>query len=271
MPGRSRPAQGVLNAFRHHRGGHVQSADAMRGHLDGCSTPFGITEGGMDDRRWRLGGSVACSTPFGITEGGMWSGPRFVRLARVVLNAFRHHRGGHASEQVYGYDRQVGCSTPFGITEGGMRRDDGVQGRGHGAQRLSASQRGACRSWGMSRRVILVLNAFRHHRGGHAGPDRDRVLVKCSTPFGITEGGMPEVQQDPDHAGRCSTPFGITEGGMQPGNATERNASKCSTPFGITEGGIGRIRRGRQHDRGAQRLSASQRGACDDRCRHLRV
>ena len=59
------------------------------------------------------------------------------------------------------------------------------------AQRLSASQR-----WASEIRIDLsamldVLNAFRHHRGGHF-----KVVARvwpsevCSTPFGITEVGI---------------------------------------------------------------------------------
>ncbi len=36
-----------------------------------------------------------------------------------------------------------------------------------------------------------VLNAFRHHRGGHqAGLDLPDLTRLCSTPFGITEVGI---------------------------------------------------------------------------------
>jgi len=60
---------GVLNAFRHHRGGH----------------------------RLGFGGLIRvsrCSTPFGITEVGIGAQPA-VDQQNTVLNAFRHHRGGH--------------------------------------------------------------------------------------------------------------------------------------------------------------------------------
>ena len=59
-----------------------------------------------------------CSTPFGITEVGTVDS-RDRSPSAWVLNAFRHHRGGHMS-----------------VSQG--RRADGD-----------------------------VLNAFRHHRGGH--------------------------------------------------------------------------------------------------------
>ena len=151
----------VLNAFRHHRGGHISGSTATWA-VTKCSTPFGITEGGMDGgasrrarrgaqrlsasqrgasahdratitrisaqrlsasqrgayRRTRLGRiAIRCSTPFGITEGGI-----------------REH---------VARNRPGGCSTPFGITEGGIRSRPGLPDRHTGAQRLSASQRGA--------------------------------------------------------------------------------------------------------------------------------
>jgi len=40
---------------------------------------------------------LMCSTPFGITEVGihhLWPDP----FGLTVLNAFRHHRGGHGSQ-----------------------------------------------------------------------------------------------------------------------------------------------------------------------------
>jgi len=39
-------------------------------------------------------------------------------------------------------------------------------------------------------------------------------IGKCSTPFGITEVGMPRPDQKPKSHIQCSTPFGITEVGM---------------------------------------------------------
>ncbi len=66
-----------------------------------------------------LGRDQRCSTPFGITEVGM-SHQGVGRAADVgVLNAFRHHRGGHSVIQLT-YLALTGCSTPFGITEVGI-------------------------------------------------------------------------------------------------------------------------------------------------------
>ena len=83
----------------------------------------------------------------------------------------------------------VRCSTPFGITEGGIRAtwQQPIVRKPSGAQRLSASQRGAC---GRQRDPIAP------------------VAMRCSTPFGITEGGMsdrvPVVRDSEDGAQRLS-------------------------------------------------------------------
>jgi len=204
----------VLNAFRHHRGGHSPVQGKLQ--LDiGCSTPFGITEVGISHRGQKARTSGACSTPFGITEVGMgtigagtittdcaqrlsasqrWasdythSNPRY---PAGVLNAFRHHRGGHNS-----------------LTHSKIERN-------------------------------TVLNAFRHHRGGHAGSHRSlKRWTQCSTPFGITEVGIRRTDR---RAG---------------GETWVLNA------FRHHRGGHGQI----HHEPGrsnqcAQRLSASQRWA----------
>ena len=157
----------VLNAFRHHGGGHGGETSGNPVCSSGCSTPFGITEVGIVHEPHRPGGNQMCSTPFGITEVGMrypgGDGPdrhecstpfgiTEVGIAGrrscggsllLVLNAFRHHRGGHRSDRNKGGDGTM-CSTPFGITEVGM------------ASRSS----------------------------------RDSLPRQCSTPFGITEVGI---------------------------------------------------------------------------------
>src|SRR5271157_969836 len=110
----------------------------------GCSTPFGITEVGIGtvsssttaltgsaqrlsaSQRWAwdslkvdVGHVNECSTPFGITEVGIVLHADRHPEFRHVLNAFRHHRGGHEPGQVDQLFR-VQCSTPFGITEVGI-------------------------------------------------------------------------------------------------------------------------------------------------------
>ena len=202
-PDRHRPASRVLNAFRHHRGGHE-----LHRRID--------------------------------------------HLGRAhVLNAFRHHRGRHRHRTGCAIARRIRCSTPFGITEVGMTRGGGQAAAAASAQRLSASQRSALST---SRRM------------------RSRTAA-CSTPFGITEVGIPSYDAAARRSRRwCSTPFGITEVGTrslsspsrmpvacaQRLSASQRSARalagalragqlKCSTPFGITE--VGTVRRVRDRRR----------------------
>ena len=190
----------VLNAFRHQRGGHKAFKLAPAG-AKMCSTPFGIREVGtrrnaahahldadvLNAFRHQRGGhvdnvffqiqGVLCSTPFGIREVGTGLCGRRTTDRYRVLNAFRHQRGGHptirakastnaasaqrlsASErwapERLDHDLAPGdrCSTPFGIREVGT----------------------CPKSRGTSR-PMLVLNAFRHQRGGHS-PHRKSLIV----------------------------------------------------------------------------------------------
>ena len=117
----------VLNAFRHHgcreskpsaraavspcaqrlSASRLSGDDAAEylGHVEACSTPFGITAVGRHVAASHRGGRM-CSTPFGITAVG-----------RVTK---RIHRG-----------EIIECSTPFGITAVGrplpLRRADAAQ------------------------------------------------------------------------------------------------------------------------------------------------
>jgi len=89
------------------------------------------------------------------------------------------------------------CSTPFGITEVGMMASAMNTPWIESAQRLSASQRWALVRSAHRASDSLVLNAFRHHRGGHVAciaivP----VLRRCSTPFGITEVGIQASREN---------------------------------------------------------------------------
>ena len=134
--------EGVLNAFRHHRGGHdlpwaswppeasaqrlsasqrwaYALAPASHQRSSWCSTPFGITEVGMPIAETGEDDEPLCSTPFGITEVGISHGKSNVVDTTAVLNAFRHHRGGHI-DLLVGLALAERCSTPFGITEVGM-------------------------------------------------------------------------------------------------------------------------------------------------------
>src|SRR5208337_564003 len=137
-----RPAEIVLNAFRHHRGGHgiMRRMTCVFDAL--CSTPFGITEVGIR-RRIAFDPTVTrCSTPFGITEVGIWSGLLWLAQPRSAQRLSASQRWASAAP----------------VSANGPRRS---------AQRLSASQR-----WAFA--------------------DGSKLLgsIKCSTPFGITEVGM---------------------------------------------------------------------------------
>ena len=184
-------------------------------------------------------GARMCSTPFGITEVGTWRAGVIVDPGRLVLNAFRHHRGGRHAEGRAGIHRLVR------------------------AQRLSASQRWAHQTLPHPQRQPIVLNAFRHHRGG-----RDRVCDSCLDHVLSAQrlsasqrwARVPPLASSPI-PGLCSTPFGITEVGASFVNATTVTGSACSTPFGITEVGTPAATTALSPTRSAQRLSASQRWA----------
>ena len=228
-----------------------------------CSTPFGITEGGMG-RFGSLKCSPSCAQRLSASQRGAWpamrrrsSGSRVLNAFRhhrgghksfkdalerhrLVLNAFRHHRGGHWAAGA-GRIANRGVLNAFRHHRGGHERPCCVGAGPMGcAQRLSASQRGACSGRISCTNPSTVLNAFRHHRGGHVvGLEYDENYIWSATPFGITEGGMAMSPRRICDCGWCSTPFGITEGGIMsswPGSSSWW----C-----------------------AQRLSASQRGAFD--------
>ncbi len=202
-----------------------------------CSTPFGITEVGTGRVAHGCGCDGDVLNAFRHHRGGHSRPGASPGRRTTVLNAFRHHRGGHtfAASPVVRFGP---CSTPFGITEVGTRIPRPRKPRFPCAQRLSASQRwapsglvrglrlklgaqrlSASQRWALASRgrespdsrvlnafrhhrgghppassggygLNLVLNAFRHHRGGHhLAAGASAVFVLCSTPFGITEVG----------------------------------------------------------------------------------
>ncbi len=203
----------VLNAFRHHRGGHrparpskAPESSAQRLSASqrwapddsgepydflGCSTPFGITEVGTTSAVVKLALGSLCSTPFGITEVGTCPITKLAAPVARCSTPFGITEVGTCDVQVL---RAAGfvCSTPFGITEVGTSPWPARQARRQcSAQRLSASQRWARGRVGQ--KLVGhegVLNAFRHHRGGHSSKLGLRFdFSVCSTPFGITEVG----------------------------------------------------------------------------------
>jgi len=111
-----------------------------------CSTPFGITEfrGGVTRdsvKELRCAQRLSASQSFAV-----WNASRSSRVL-FVLNAFRHHR---VSRVGWGYktDLDSPCSTPFGITEFRGSSCRKCSARTVRAQRLSASQSFAGRSFG---------------------------------------------------------------------------------------------------------------------------
>ena len=274
----------VLNAFRHHRGGHLPRGElplsrrhvlnAFRHHRGGHANPDASASRRLRaqrlsaSQRWacrcrpaRLSGCPVLNA-FRHHRGGHLPRGELPLSRRHVLNAFRHHRGGHGSIYEYTYGSTTPCSTPFGITEVGMRILMLSGSRRLRAQRLSASQRWACRCRPARLSGCPVLNAFRHHRGGHCSQNSCTLDERpCSTPFGITEVGMPCAICGIEAGSWCSTPFGITEVGIclecllslfaRVLNAFRHHRGGHS-PFGGAE----------PRSVGAQRLSASQRWAC---------
>jgi len=252
----------VLNAFRHHRGGHAASS-ALAACIN-CAQRLSASQRWAFDQRDHHGGRVhVVLNAFRHHRGGHdCSLGSHQKPGSTVLNAFRHHRGGHFANSIiatfeFGAQRLSAsqrwacaqepgevlevawCSTPFGITEVGIWCQQCHSLSIARAQRLSASQR-----WAFSRAPF--------QRRSH----------KCSTPFGITEVGIAKgLRLCRDRLG-CSTPFGITEVGMKSRGARLRQRWRCSTPFGITEVGIRPDSQAPPAASGAQRLSASQRWAC---------
>jgi len=228
----------VLNAFRHHRGGH-RFIGSRPDREFRCSTPFGITEVGIDDARFCPPMPTGCSTPFGITEVGIRRGVRSIVVSGCAQRLSASQRWASGPTAFVAGERQ-GCSTPFGITEVGISLESARWMFGSGAQRLSASQRWACRARENDRAPDPVLNAFRHHRGGHpSGGGGPASLDECSTPFGITEVGMGGRARGYSRSHAVLNAFRHHRGGHRSRRrATSAFSGGCSTPFGITEVGI---------------------------------
>ncbi len=134
--------------------------------LSRCSTPFGITEVGIARATLPCERRTLCSTPFGITEVGMWS------LMRTDLAALSAQRLSASQRWACRQERNKGadgtCSTPFGITEVGIARASNGATEGRAVLNAFRHHRGGHRHPARCRhKPRRVLNAFRHHRGGH--------------------------------------------------------------------------------------------------------
>ncbi len=122
-------------------------------------------------RSWRLGGDFASDQSGGTIAvcTNLRSSMRVVHQRRGPLPRTPGSAdpwGVNGYKSLFSHPTQ--CSTPFGITEVGTRRPPSRSAHDPCAQRLSASQRWAPTR---SRSPPLrpgVLNAFRHHRGGHS-------------------------------------------------------------------------------------------------------
>ena len=226
-----------------------------------CSTPFGITEWGMSkpdfiilarEGAQRLsasqsgasGGRIAppssgCAQRLSASQRGACRPAGVLPVERRrVLNAFRHHRGGHAA--LFAADVSLRVLNAFRHHRGGhpARPPRRATVRGS-AQRLSASQRGACVQPGAADGATSVLNAFRHHRGGHVSP--------------ATWANRPSAQRlsASQRGAFVGQHLGRTAACAQRLSASQRGACSNHSP----DLSCPEI---------AQRLSASQRGACDE-------
>ena len=212
-------ARPVLNAFRHHRGGHTSTTVTLpTGSM--CSTPFGITEVGIHGGRGAISRPRLVLNAFRHHRGGHNASTEMAP-AGTVLNAFRHHRGGH-QEVPFPRSASAKVLNAFRHHRGGHTLPPApIKTCWPCAQRLSASQRWA--SHGASRTGLgsNVLNAFRHHRGGHGssplcsaprvGAQRLSASQRWASPPACTSGTFAPM---------CSTPFGITEVGISATNST---------------------------------------------------
>ena len=249
-----------------------------------CSTPYGITAEVTRLRVSALRLRIRCSTPYGITAEVTPRVHGAMHRLRV-LNALRHHGGGHSPRAARSI-AAAACSTPYGITaEVTSWRSSRTTGRRPGAQRLTASRRRSPCGGSRSGEPARVLNALRHHGGGHGGglvwfASARNVLNalrhhggghgevfaeqgnrdKCSTPYGITaEVTSGSAEENPCRS-KCSTPYGITAEVTANNNKSTAQGRMCSTPYGITaevtlRGAVASA----PPARGAQRLTASRR------------
>ena len=166
----------VLNAFRHHRGGHVDGALAIAAD-DACAQRLSASQR-----------STAIAADSRRSPDG------------DVLNAFRHHRGGHArarrrSDRASGAQR-LSASQRWASCSAVARHPSACR----CAQRLSASQRWAAGRVARVRPPYDVLNAFRHQEVGIRPGPSVAASTECSTPFGITEVGMLASWSTGDYA-----------------------------------------------------------------------
>ena len=135
---------------------------------------------------------VVCSTPFGITEVGIDLSLRRIPAGRAVLNAFRHHRGRHADASRQCRRRDACAQRLSASQRWALDVSRAAPASTRCAQRLSASQRSAhCTDPSRhtcDRDCAQRLSASQ--RWAHCQTIAASVAASmCSTPFGITEVG----------------------------------------------------------------------------------
>ncbi len=168
------------------------------------------------DSRW-------CSTPFGITEVGTLAADAF-ETARLVLNAFRHHRGRHERSRLRHRRGHRWCSTPFGITEVGTGKPPDADST-HAARcstpfgitEVGTRTRTGTWSIGSSE----VLNAFRHHRGRHSATQAIADAAGVLNAFRHHRGR---------HAEGAWSRLSVSSQGAQRLSASQRSARRGSKP-----------------------------------------
>ncbi len=158
---------------------------------------------------------AGCSTPFGITEVGTWRRCFIRSVAGVCAQRLSASQRWALKDNKDGLTKRQMCSTPFGITEVGTRRLPLPFLVDRCAQRLSASQRWAPVRGAPHDSRRQVLNAFRHHRGGHElRPAEGHPVASVLNAFRHHRGGHAiAVARVGRRRAMCSTPFGITEVG----------------------------------------------------------
>ena len=249
----------VLNAFRHHGGRHV-TAGTTYDYRVKCSTPFGITEGvtrvsSLRQRHCRCAQRLSASRRASPGDDG----PR--RAGRHSAQRLSASRRASQEREITDIDLYE-CSTPFGITEGVTTTRGRRGGRSIRAQRLSASRRASRLDPRGDDVHREVLNAFRHHGGRHpAYSANDIVNIRCSTPFGITE-GVTTRNSPPKStakgaqrlsASRRASPRPRPPSPAISSSAQRLSASRRASPAGTYTGGAA--------SGSAQRLSASRRAS----------
>ena len=160
----------VLNAFRHHRGRH-RRANLRRHRSRMCSTPFGITEVGTRRLRAKTSGCPRAQRLSASQRSAHGTG-RTASKARRCAQRLSASQRSALPDDLPGFTFPGECSTPFGITEVGTLA---MNEAGYSAEECSTpfgiTEVGTRPRHDQSQGLV-VLNAFRHHRGRHRSRPR---------------------------------------------------------------------------------------------------